>query len=145
MNILLDTHVALWAIDNPKKISKKALELLLDESNILYVSIVSVWEVALKHTKHPDDIPMSEFEYVNFCRLSGFNLLPLRVEHIFALSTINKPENVSKNKEHKDPFDHIMIAQAKFEGFSLLTDDHLLPAYREDFIIYHAPSDKSPC
>ena len=140
MNILLDTHIALWAIDDPEKVSRKALELLVDKNNALYVSIVSMWEVAIKHIRHPDDIPMSEFEYANFCKLSGFKLLPLKVEHVLTLSTIKKPENVSKKKEHKDPFDHIMVAQAKFEGFSFLTDDHLLSAYREDFIIYHAPA-----
>ena len=77
---------------------KKALELLCDHSNGLYVNIVSVWEVALKHIRHPDKIPMSEFEYVNFYGLLGFNILPLKVEHMLTLHTL--PENI-----HKDLFD----------------------------------------
>ena len=141
MNILLDTHIALWAMVKPKKLSQKALELLCDNSNDFYVSIASVWEVAIKHIKHPEDIPMSEFEYVNFCELSGFNFLPLKVEHILTLNTVRNPENVSKNKEHKDPFDRIMIAQAKSEGFYLLTDDEKVSTYNEDCIIYQKSKD----
>lgn len=139
MNILLDTHIALWAIVKPEKLSEKALELLCDNSNDFYVSIVSVWEVAVKHIKHPDKIPMSEFEYVNFCGMSGFNIFPLKVKHVLTLRTLRNPENVSK--EHKDPFDRIMIAQAKSEGFSLLTDDEKVSAYNEDCIIYQKSKD----
>ena len=141
MNILLDTHIALWAIVKPEKLSKKALELLCDNSNDLYVSIVLVWEVAIKHSIHPDKIPMSEFEYVDFCGMSGFNIFQLKVEHVLTLHTLS--ENVSKSKEHKDPFDRIMIAQAKSEGFSLLTDDEKVSAYNEDCIIYQEGSRKT--
>ena len=117
------------------------LELLCDNSNDLYVSIVSVWEVAIKHIRHPDRIPMSEFEYVHFCDMSGFNIFPLKVEHVLTLNTLRNPDNVSKSKEHKDPFDQIMIAQAKSEGFSLLTDDEKVSAYNEDCIIYQKSKD----
>ena len=129
MNILLDTHIALLAIVKPEKLPKKALELLCDNINDLYISIVFVWKVVIKHIRHPDKIPMSEFEYVNFCGLSEFYILPLKVEHVLSLYTL--PENV-----HKDPFDRIMIAQAKSEGFSLLMDDEKISAYNEDCIIY---------
>ena len=136
MNILLDTHIALWAIVKPEKLSEKALELLYDNSNDLYVSIASVWEVAVKHIRHPDKIPMSEFEYADFCGLTGFNIFPLKVVHVLTLHTLRNLENVSKSKEHNDPFDRIMIVQAKSEGFSLLTDDEKVSAYNEDCIIY---------
>ena len=139
MNILLDTHIALWAIVKPEKLSEKALEFLCDNSNDFYVSIASVWEVAVKHIRHPDMIPMSEFEYVDFCGLTGFNIFPLKVEHVLTLRTLRNPENVSK--EHKDPFDRIMIAQAKSEGFSLLTDDEKVSDYDEDCIIYQRSKD----
>ena len=141
MNILLDTHIALWTIVKPEKLSDKALELLCDNNNNLYVSIASVWEVAIKHIKHSDKIPMSEFEYVDFCGLSGFNIFPLKVEHVLTLHTLRNPEKFSKSKEHKDPFDRIMIAQAKLEKFSLLTDDEKVSAYNEDCIIYQKSKD----
>ncbi len=133
MNILLDTHIVLWAITEPNKLSKKALELLEDNNNNFYVSIASVWEVAIKNIRHPEDIPMSDFEYVNFSTMSGFDILPLKVEHIFTLKTLHRIKNAP---EHNDPFDKIMISQAKSEGFYLLTDDKLLPFYDESFIIY---------
>ena len=132
MKILLDTHVALWAITEPDKLSKKALELLSDRNNNFYVSVVSVWEVAIKNIKHPENIPMSEFEYVNFCAISGFEILPLKVEHIFTLKTLHRDEDAPA---HNDPFDKIMISQAKSEGFYFLTDDKLLPFYDEIFIL----------
>ncbi|MBR2207739.1 MAG: type II toxin-antitoxin system VapC family toxin [Synergistaceae bacterium] len=132
MNILLDTHIALWAITEPTKLSKKALELLQNGNNNFYVSVASVWEVAIKNIRHPEDIPMSDFEYANFCVVSGFNILPLRVEHIFTLKTLHREDDAPK---HNDPFDKIMLSQAKSEGFSFLTDDKLLPFYNEIFII----------
>ena len=132
MNILLDTHIVLWAITEPTKLSKKALELLEDNSNNFYVSIASVWEVAIKSIKHPEDIPMSDFEYANFCVMSGFNILPLKVGHIFTLKTLHRPKDAPV---HNDPFDRIMLSQAKSEGFYFLTDDKLLPYYEENFII----------
>ena len=131
MNILLDTHIALWVIAEPYKLSKKTLK-LLDDNNNFYVSIASVWEVAIKNIKHPEDVPMSDFEYVNFCVMSGFDILPLKVEHIFALKTLHRLPNAP---EHNDPFDRIMISQAKSESFYFLTDDKLLPFYGENFII----------
>lgn len=67
MNILLDTHIVLWAIADPNKLSHKAIELLKNNNN-LYVSVASVWEVAIKNIRHPEDIPMSDF-----------NILPLKV------------------------------------------------------------------
>ena len=133
MNILLDTHIVLWAITEPNKLSKKALELLEDNNNNFYVSIASVWEVAIKNIRHPEDMPMSDFEYVNFSVISGFEILPLKVEHIFTLKTLHRYKDAP---EHNDPFDKIMISQAKSEGFYLLTDDKLLPFYDESFIIY---------
>ena len=109
MEFLLDTHIILWTLFKPYNLSQKAISVLSNKENEFYYSIASMWEVAIKHIRHPDDIPMSEFEYANFCKLSGFKLLPLKVEHVLTLSTIKKPENVSKKKEHKDPFDHIMV------------------------------------
>ena len=133
MNILLDTHIVLWAITEPNKLTKKTLELLEDNNNNFYVSIASVWEVAIKNIRHPEDIPMSDFEYVNFSVISGFEILALKVEHIFTLKTLHRSKDAP---EHNDPFDRIMISQAKFEDFYFLTDDKLLPFYDESFIIY---------
>ena len=132
MNILLDTHIALWAVAETKKLPEKCIELFQVEDNNFYVSIASVWEVAIKNILRPDKVVMSDFEYVNLCEMSGFNMLPLRVGHIFTLKTLKRLKDAP---EHKDPFDRIMIAQAKFEKFYFLTHDKLLPYYGEDCII----------
>ncbi|MBR1418573.1 MAG: type II toxin-antitoxin system VapC family toxin [Synergistaceae bacterium] len=133
MNILLDTHIALWSIADSKKLSEECANILQDENNEFYVSIASIWEVAVKHRLHPDEISMSEFDYAQFCDLMSFNILPVKLEHIFTLRTLTRQEDAPK---HNDPFDRIMIAQAKHEKFSFLTHDKLLPLYNESCILY---------
>ena len=132
MNILLDTHIALWAIADSKKLSERCSDILQDENHDIYVSIASIWEVAIKNILHPDEFSMSEFEYVKFCELMNFNILPVKIEHIFTLRSLTRPKEAPK---HNDPFDRIMIAQAKYEKFSFLSHDSLLPFYNEGCII----------
>lgn len=133
MKILLDTHLALWSIADSKKLPAKAAELLRDEENDFFISIASIWEVAIKHYLHPDENSISEVEYSEYCRVMGFNILSLKVEHIFALRTLQRPENAPK---HNDPFDRIMIAQAKTEQIIFLTHDLMLPYYWEKSIMF---------
>ena len=132
MNILLDTHIALWSIADSKKLSEKCYDILQDENHDIYVSIASIWEVAIKNILHPDEFSMSEFEYVKFCEVMNFNILPVKIEHIFTLRSLTRPKEAPK---HNDPFDRIMIAQAKYEKFNFLSHDSLLPFYNESCII----------
>ena len=57
MNLLLDTHIAIWALNDDPALSEKARKLLLDPDNTVYYSTVSAWEVLLKHARRPDRIP----------------------------------------------------------------------------------------
>ncbi len=57
MNLLLDTHIAVWALNDDPALSVKARELILDPDNTIYYSAVSVWEVLLKHARRPESIP----------------------------------------------------------------------------------------
>ena len=68
MRILLDTHIALWAIANTSKLSNEVIELLEKESNEVFYSMASVWEVAIKHIIKPENMPVSEEEFVRLCR-----------------------------------------------------------------------------
>ena len=56
MNILLDTHMAIWALLDSPKLTPKARQLITDPDNTIYYSVVSVWEVLLKHSGHPDNM-----------------------------------------------------------------------------------------
>ena len=59
MNLLLDTHVAIWALNDDPALSVKARELIMEPDNTIYYSAVSVWEVMLKHARRPNDIPLT--------------------------------------------------------------------------------------
>ena len=132
MNLLLDTYVAIWALNDDPLLSAKARELILDADNTVYYSVVSVWEVMLKHAKRLADIPFDERDFAEACKEAGFNVLNLTEKHILSVSSLSRPANV---REHNDPFDRLLIAQAKAENFSFLTHDALIPDYAEKCVI----------
>ena len=132
MNLLLDTHIAIWALNDDPALSAKARELILDPDNTIYYSVVSVWEVLLKHARKPENIPFNEKDFSEGCREAGFSPLSLKDKHILAVSALTRPASC---KEHNDPFDRLLLAQAKVENFSFLTHDELIPDYQEKCII----------
>ena len=132
MNLLLDTHIAVWALNDDPALSEKARELILDPDNTIYYSTISVWEVLLKHSRHPENIPFTEKDFSEACREAGFVPLALSDKHILAVSSLSWPANL---KEHNDPFDRLLLAQAKVENLSFLTHDELIPGYNEKSII----------
>ena len=132
MNLLLDTHIAIWALNDDPALSEKARELILDPDNTIYYSSVSVWEVLLKHERHPDNIPFDEKDFSEGCREAGFVPLSLVEKHVLAVHTLSRPAD---SKEHNDPFDRLLLAQAKVENLSFLTHDELIPGYTEACIV----------
>jgi len=132
MNLLLDTHIAIWALNDDPALSEKARELILDPDNTIYYSTVSVWEVLLKHTRRPGNIPFDESDFSEGCREAGFVPLSLTDKHVLAVHTLSRPNYI---KEHNDPFDRLLLAQAKVENFSFLTHDELIPGYEEKCVI----------
>jgi PIN domain nuclease of toxin-antitoxin system len=123
MRILLDTHLVLWAVTADPQLGKAARQLLLDASNQIYVSAASVWEVAIKHRKHPEMMPISPDVLIDACVESGFNWLDVSVYH--ARATTQLP------LLHVDPFDRLLLAQALQEPMILLTRDRQIAAYSE--------------
>lgn len=132
MKILIDTHIAIWAVLNDIKLSEKAKEILLDNKNEIFYSTASVWEITIKHMLHPDKIRMNGSLLGKGCEDNGYEVLPILNKHVSALETLKRQENAPK---HNDPFDRIMVAQAKAEGMMFLTNDSLIPYYMEPFII----------
>jgi len=132
MNLLLDTHIAIWALNDDPALSEKARGLILDPDNAIFYSTVSVWEVLLKHARRPQDIPFDEKDFSEACREAGFMPLNLSDKHILAVSTLSRAETA---KEHNDPFDRLLIAQAKVENLSFLTHDALIPGYNEKCVV----------
>ena len=123
MRYLMDTHLALWLIADPERLSKKAVQLMEDPDNEWLLSAVSVWEVALKHAKRPDRMPMTSREFHDDCIRSGMKDLPLTLEHVYAAGDL-PTEGV-----HGDPFDRMLLAQARTEGLRLVTHDAAFALY----------------
>ena len=132
MNLLLDTHIAIWALNDDTELSEKARELILDPYNTIYYSTISVWEVLLKHSRRPDNIPFDEKDFSEGCREAGFVPLALTDKHILAVCSLCRPAGI---KEHNDPFDRLLLAQAKVENMSFLTHDELIAGYQEKNVI----------
>ena len=132
MNILLDTHILIWALNEDPRLPEKAKEMILDEDNAVYYSSVSIWEIAIKHAKYPNEVEFSGKELSQFCQEAGFLPVEMRDKHVFALETIKREENAPP---HYDPFDRMLIAQAKAENLSFVTHDSLLPYYGEKCIV----------
>lgn len=120
MRILLDTHIMIWMFEDNRHLSRAARDVLLDAHNVLYCSAVSVWEVALKHRRHPAE-NISQARFVAYCNDAGILPLPLKQEHLQGLEDL--PEL------HSDPFDRALLCQAETEGMRLMTHDGMLARY----------------
>ena len=121
MNFLLDTHIALWALADDERLTAEARGFIKNESNRIFVSVASMWEIAIKKALKPDKIPLTGREYLHYCGQAGYELLPIRETHVLSL------ENLPAI--HSDPFDRILVAQASAESLFLLTHDSVLAKY----------------
>lgn len=127
MRILLDTHAWLWLQTTPERLSERALALVSDPGNDLYLSAASAWEIAIKYALGKLPLPEPPAEYVP-TRLRTSGASPLFVEHRHALHVASLPHH------HRDPFDRLLIAQAHLDGLSLLTTDPELEPYGVDIV-----------
>lgn len=122
MRLLLDTHTLLWWATDRARLSPVALAVCEDASNVLLLSVVSVWEMQIKTQlgKLTLTIPLATLidREVN---TNGMTLLPVELEHVLALDTLPA--------YHKDPFDRLLIAQAQLEGAILVTTDGVFARY----------------
>ena len=132
MNILLDTHVALWAITDHPKLPKAARDFITDPDNTIYYSSVSAWEVLLKHDSPKINLTLTPEEFVDYCEDSGYIALNMKPKHIV---TASKLDTSGIDKQHSDPFDRLLLSQAKAENFTFLTHDEKIPLYKEKCVI----------
>lgn len=121
MNLLLDTHVLLWAAGQPEKLTPTAQALLLDAAHDLFFSPVSLWEVSIKRALDRPDFRADPRRLWRMLLANGYRELSVTSEHTIAVDALPPL--------HKDPFDRLLLAQARVEGFELVTADHALAAY----------------
>lgn len=132
MKVLLDTHIILWALADDEKLSQKARNIILSKENEIYYSTASIWEITIKHMLHPEHMKLSGKQISNYCQEAGYQMLPIKDEHAHTLETLQREERAPK---HNDPFDRIMLAQAKEERMLFITHDSLIPYYGEECVV----------
>lgn len=122
MNLLLDTHILIWLIDGSEKLNQTARYAIEDESNSLYLSIASLWEITIKTSlgKLELGIPLEQIT-TNFILPSGFKILPIHLSHLLVLKDLPF--------HHRDPFDRMLISQAISESLTLVSEDRAFADY----------------
>ena len=132
MKILMDTHIALWSITDSSRLTDEMKSMLEDSDNSIYYSIVSVWEIAIKHKLHPKQMEISEEQFESLCQKAGFNKLGLSSGHIYNVKTLIWNDN---GKEHMDPFDRILLSQAIVENMKFMTSDGKISLFKQNCVI----------
>jgi PIN domain nuclease of toxin-antitoxin system len=128
VKILLDTQVAIWALNEPRRLGSLAREIIADERNEIYVSVVSVWEIAIKFAlvKRRGAPPFSGAIAYQLFVAAEYRLLDVKPAHAVAVESLPLL--------HADPFDRMLIAQALSEPLRLITADAAMAAYSDAII-----------
>ena len=130
MKLLLDTHALLWWLSDDPKLGDHARDLIAEPANDILVSAASLWEILVKARagKLAADIQ----DILDEMTAQGFELLEIAPAHLRALATLPM--------RHKDPFDHLLIAQAIAEGASFLSEDGHTPLYPVQYVTCSSPA-----
>lgn len=127
MKLLLDTHTLFWWDQYPDQLSSRVYSLLKDPDNILLISIASLWEMQIKHQLGKMDIGVSLAELVQVQQdRNNAVVVPVLLSHVLELD--NLPFH------HRDPFDRILIAQARVEEATLVSRDRVFEQYDVNLI-----------
>ncbi len=121
MNLLLDTHLLLWAAGSPEHLPKTAKKLIEDADNSLYFSAASIWEIAIKRSLGRTDFSVDPRLFRRGLLDNGYLEIPVTSEHAITVDSLPI--------HHKDPFDRLLIAQSINEGALLLTVDSQIGRY----------------
>ena len=122
MNLLLDTHAFLWFISGDARLSKDARLSIENEGNQIFVSAGTLWEIAIKTSLGRLKFSGGFKDLISDqLRLNGFNILPITPSHLDIV--------VALPFLHRDPFDRLLIAQAKAESWAIISADVVLDSY----------------
>ena len=124
--LLLDTHLLLWAMAEPTRLSRSARTRI--ENAHVYVSAASIWEIAIKASG--GKLKISSRMALEAIEPMGFLPLPVTGEHAAHVYTLPLL--------HRDPFDRVLVAQAQFEGMRLMTNDAVLKSYGDSIELINA-------
>ncbi len=119
MRLLLDTHVLLWATAQPERLTEPLRHALALPGNTVFVSAASVWEIAIKRALGRIVFPLEDLDTI--LTRAGFEELPIASAHAIAAGGLPR--------HHADPFDRMLIAQARVEDLTLASEDSAFGAY----------------
>ena len=122
MNYLLDTHTLIWFLNGDPDLSSKSRKAIEAETSSIFVSIASVWEIAIKVSLDRLDLKISFERLREEIESNGFKLLPITFDDIMILSELPMI--------HRDPFDRIIISQALSNNFILISRDKAFKTYQ---------------
>lgn len=117
MNYLLDTHVLIWSLDDDPRLSQAAKDAIEDTQNTVSITVVSLWEIAIKRSLGKLELTASLQDIQNLVSSKAVSILPISVAHLEMLETL------VYQQKHRDPFDRLIISQAISENLTLISSD----------------------
>lgn len=126
MNLILDTHTAIWFITDDDKLPPFSKQTIQDTQNTCYVSIATFWEMGIKYSLGKLELNAGLNKIFELFFESGLLLLPITPDHILTNTTLPF--------HHRDPFDRLIIAQAKREGFTIISKDQEFKKYKINLV-----------
>ena len=123
MNVLIDTHILIWALFSPDKLKESQKEILLDNSNVIFVSAVSLWEISLKYSVGKLKISKKQLDkIIPAIETSGFELVDLDSDEAMSFYKLPKLKN-------EDPFDRMLVWQCIYNDYNLMSSDESIGDY----------------
>ncbi len=133
MKLLLDTQCWLWWFAQPERLSEEAITHIVDETNELWFSVASIWEIGIKVAIGKLPLPESPDKYIP-SRMGQLGVRSVEITATHALRAAALPLH------HRDPFDRMLIAQAQLEDMTLVSADAMLRQYSDVSILWAANS-----
>jgi len=121
VNYLLDTHILLWSLVDPDKVPGPMRRIVEDTGNRVWFSAASIWEIAIKHSLEKPDFTVEAATIWRAAKETGLEELAVTAEHAIGVDTLPWL--------HRDPFDRLLVAQARTAGMKLLSVDPEVNAY----------------
>lgn len=122
MRALLDTHAFIWWVTDDSQLSANARNLIADSGNILFLSVVSAWEIVIKNKLGKLTLPEPVEQYIpGRLAINRFESLPIQMSHVLQIASLPSI--------HRDPFDRILIAQSQVENLPIVTIDQQITQY----------------
>lgn len=131
MKYLIDTHILIWLAVAPEKISRNVYKILENPKNELYISTVSLWEIAIKLSINKLDLQGLEIsDLIQICEEQIIQIVELPI------SAVMKYRNLPMKQKHRDPFDRALISLCIADSYVLLSHDGKMKQYEQDGLVF---------